>query len=67
MNILRKLFICPFGMCAHAPKSDDTGCWGECIHCRKRTGFVDRAALRAYADAEYAEWEASKAKQQVGA
>lgn len=53
MNILRKLFLCPTGMCPCVPMSDDTSCWGECIHCEKRFGFVDRATLRAYADAEY--------------
>lgn len=31
---------------------DDTGCWGECIICHERFGFVTRAELRAYADHE---------------
>lgn len=31
---------------------DDTGCWGECIVCHRRFGFVTRAELRAYADRE---------------
>lgn len=52
MNILRKLLLCPLGACPCRPASDDTGCWGECIHCGKRFGFVDRATLRAYADRE---------------
>lgn len=60
MNILRKLFLCPIAMCPCIPMSDETGCWGECLHCGKRYGFVDRATLRAYADAEYAEYEANR-------
>lgn len=67
MNILRKLFLCPLGMCPHAPMSDDTGCWGECIHCGNRAGFVDRATLRAYVDAEFEAHKSSKAKQKVTA
>ena len=31
---------------------DDTGCWGECIRCGKRFGFVEREALRKYIDEE---------------
>lgn len=45
---------CLLQMCPHVPRDDDTGCWGECIHCGKRSGFVSRAELRAYADREYA-------------
>lgn len=52
-SILRKIFICPLGMCPHRHESDHTGWWGECIHCGGRAGFVDRKTLRAYADAEY--------------
>lgn len=33
-------------------ESDDAGCWGECITCHRRFGFVSRSDLRAYADAE---------------
>lgn len=50
---MRKL-LCWLGMCACRTASDDTGCWGECIHCGRRVGFVDRATLRAYADREMA-------------
>lgn len=33
-------------------ESDETGCWGQCSICQKRVGFVSRAELRRYADAE---------------
>jgi hypothetical protein len=36
--------------------SDDSGCWGECVKCGKRFGFVSRADLRACADREYDAW-----------
>jgi hypothetical protein len=53
MNILRKFTLCLIGACPFAPNSDDTGCWGECICCGKRAGFVDRATLRSFLDREY--------------
>lgn len=53
MSPLRKI-LCLLQMCPHAPASDDTGCWGECVICGSRAGFVDRKTLRAFADAEYA-------------
>ena len=31
---------------------DDSGCWGECVTCGKRVGYVTREQLRAYADWE---------------
>jgi hypothetical protein len=31
---------------------DRTGCWGECIVCHQRFGYVTRAELRRYADRE---------------
>jgi hypothetical protein len=43
---------CFLGFCSCKPASDDAGVWGECVHCGKRFGFVTRAQLRAYADAE---------------
>lgn len=49
---LRKI-VCLFHMCPHAPASDDTGCWGECVICGKRAGFVGRATLRRACDREY--------------
>ncbi len=52
-SIIRRLTLCALGMCPCAPEDDETGCWGECIHCGRRFGFVDRATLRAYADREY--------------
>lgn len=52
--------LCWLGLCeTFAAMSDDTGCWGECTICGKRASFVDRATLRAFADAEY---EAARAK-----
>ena len=33
-------------------KWDDTGCWGECVVCNRRFGFVTREELRRYCDAE---------------
>ncbi|MBZ9759432.1 hypothetical protein LB553_00835 [Mesorhizobium sp. CA8] len=46
--------LCWFSLCqTFTTQSDDTGCWGECTLCGKRVGFVDRATLRAFADAEY--------------
>jgi hypothetical protein len=50
---IRKI-LCALHMCPCRPASDDTGCWGECIHCGRRYGFVDRATLRRFVDAEYA-------------
>ena len=64
MNILRKIFLCPLGACPFKAADDETGCWGECIHCGKRAGFVDRATLRAYADREYEMRQAMKEKQE---
>jgi hypothetical protein len=29
---------------------DDTGCWGECVRCHRRYGFVSREELRTYLD-----------------
>lgn len=40
------------GFCPCAPRSDETGCWGECLSCGDRVGFVDRATLRKAADAQ---------------
>jgi hypothetical protein len=52
MNVFQKLF-CKIGRClACVPKDDDTGCWGECIRCGRRHGFVSRADLRSYLDRE---------------
>jgi hypothetical protein len=35
--------------------ADLTGCWGECIVCGERFGFVTRAELRAYCDRDIGE------------
>lgn len=44
--------LCWAGACqTFRTESDGTGCWGECIICQKRVGFVSRAALRALCDA----------------
>jgi D-alanyl-D-alanine dipeptidase len=29
---------------------DETGCWGQCVDCGKRFGFVSRRVLASYAD-----------------
>lgn len=58
-----RALLCRLGFCtACRPASDDTGCWGECIHCSRRYGFVDRATLRRIADAE---WAREQAKQRL--
>ncbi len=55
INFFRRQILCRFGMCnTFRSASDDHGCWGECDLCGKRIGYVTRAALRRYADAEYA-------------
>lgn len=45
---------CKAGFHACTTNSDDSGVWGECVRCHRRFGFVDRATLRRFADAEYA-------------
>jgi hypothetical protein len=53
LTALRKP-LCWLGLCqTFRTESDDTGAWGECSLCGKRVGFVSRADLRAFADAEY--------------
>lgn len=48
-----RLPLCWLSLCqTFRTNSDETGCWGECQLCGKRVGFVDRATLRAYCDAE---------------
>jgi hypothetical protein len=45
--------LCWLGRCRYCgPASDDTGCWGECMICHKRHGFVSSADLRSYLDRE---------------
>lgn len=54
--------LCWFSLCqTFRTESDDTGVWGECTVCGKRVGFVDRATLRAFADAEYLREKALRA------
>ena len=45
--------LCWLGMCPCTLKDEVFGCWGECIHCGKVCGFVNRTDLRRYADTEY--------------
>lgn len=54
---------CALSMCPHVPKSDATGCWGECLRCGNRAGFVSREVLRRYIDREIARREATQAPQ----
>lgn len=50
MALLDKM-LCYFKLCkACVPKSDDTGCWGECLSCGAKYGFVEREVLRKYCD-----------------
>jgi hypothetical protein len=52
-NMFRRALLCRFSLCqTFSQGSDNTGVWGECAICGKRTGFVSRASLRAYADQE---------------
>lgn len=45
--------LCRMGRCRQCRQIDtDEGCGGQCILCGKVHGFVDRATLRAYCDAE---------------
>lgn len=51
---------CALSMCqTFSQQSDDDGVWGECSRCGKVVGFVSRAKLRDYADAEHARRTAS--------
>lgn len=52
-SLIRRLTLCRMQMCPFTQGSDETGVWGECVRCGKRSGFIDRATLRAYADREY--------------
>lgn len=54
MSLLDTL-LCWLGRCRMCkPTFDDSGCWGECVICHKRHGFVSRADLRSYLDREQA-------------
>lgn len=58
---LIRLPLCLTGLCrTFITQSDETGCWGECTICGKRVGFVDRATLRRFTDAEYEREMASR-------
>lgn len=43
---------CLMQMCPHEQRGDGTGCWGQCVDCGKRVGFVSSADLRAYIERE---------------
>jgi hypothetical protein len=46
-------FLCWLGQCRNCVLMDlEEGCWGECVNCRKRHGFVSRADLRSYLERE---------------
>lgn len=46
--------LCWIGVCLHKPFFDEGGCGGQCISCGKICGYVTRAQLRGFADAEFA-------------
>jgi len=39
---------CLLKLCGCLPKSDDKGCWAECIMCGKKTAYLDRRIIRSY-------------------
>jgi hypothetical protein len=43
---------CLLQCCPFQTQSDETGCWGECVDCGKRVGFVTSEQLRRYADSD---------------
>jgi len=45
---------CKLQMCGCLPKSDDKGCWAECITCGKESAYIDRRILRSYIELEEA-------------
>jgi len=49
---LRRLLMCPLGLCGMATQGNDTHLWGECPRCGKRAGVVSRASVRAYIEAK---------------
>ena len=55
-----RLPLCWASLCGFKAECDDTGCWGECITCHRRVGFVDRATLRRVCDAEAAALELAR-------
>ena len=48
-----KKIMCLLKQCLCILYSDKGGCGGQCIHCRKIVGYVDRETLRRYADGVY--------------
>jgi len=46
-GMIRKL-LCWFRLCPCRPKSDDKGCWGECVHCGRVAGYTTRESIRDY-------------------
>ena len=46
---------CWLQMCPFKAESDSTGCWGQCVDCGKRSGFVSRETFNRLMDAELAE------------
>ena len=43
--------FCFFGLCRRCVAKDDAhGCWGECIDCGRRHGYVRRTTIRRYID-----------------
>lgn len=55
-SILRRLFMCPLGLCeSFVPRDDDHALWGECWRCGKVAGKIDRSVVREYLDVQYAD------------
>ena len=51
LTMLIDKILCALGICrACNTKSDNSGCWGECVSCSKKHGFVSRENLRKYCD-----------------
>lgn len=54
---------CKLGWCGFRTAGDATGCWGECVECGKRVGFVARATLDAITDRDLARYQVQTKEQ----
>lgn len=46
---------CKLGLCGCLPKSDEKGCWAECITCGKESAYLDRRIIRSFIELEDAQ------------